>query len=257
MVILFGVLVLMLFYKVKKVRYCLITILLGTSLYFGFHYFGAVNDTITSARKSNILFWNASRNEPLTTPFLMDHIAQFKPEIIALVEAANVTEEDLKVFKNHFPDYQFKILEGEMLIAVKGSIDNVLYQSNSNDCNINYIKARIRDKQLSIMISDVIAVPVSNRDNALNAIYQYTQKHSVDVLVGDFNTPYESVFFKPFKTNFKSLHPYSLGITYTWPLPYPFLEIDHIWLDPQYNPIKLQKFSSSLSRHKMLMAEYQ
>lgn len=235
----------------------LFIILSGTIIYFGFHYFGAVNENITTAKKSHILFWNVSQNKSLTKPFLLEHIRQSKPEIIALVEADDVSGEDMKILRDNFPDYQFKALEGNMLVGVKGIIESVEFQSIAGICNFNYVKATIHQKQMAIMISDVIAVPLLNRKKSLGIIYDFTQKHRVDVLLGDFNTPYESVFFEPFKTEFQSFHPYSIGMTSTWPIPFPLIEIDHIWLAQDYNPIQLHKFRSSLSRHKLLLAEYQ
>lgn len=257
LIILFGCFVLLLFFKKKIVFYGLLIILLGNTIYFGFHYFGAENQNVTAATKCHILFWNASRTEPLTMDFLMDHITQSNPEIIALVEAENVTEEDMQVFRQTFPTYQFRILEGTMLIGVKGTIESIVFQSRADFCHFNYVSATIRNKPMTIMISDVIAVPLTNRKKSLGTLHDFTKNHHVDVLLGDFNTPYESAFFKPFKTEFKSFHPYSLGMTSTWPMPFPVIEIDHIWLAQNYNPIKLQKFSSNLSRHKLLLAEYQ
>ena len=256
LIILFGLVLLLLYYKNKRLRYGFLTILLGISIYFGCHYFGSVNDTVTNAPKSHILFWNCSKIKPLSQPFLMEHIKQTSPEIIALAEAEDISDEDVAIFKRAFPNYEFRILEGNMFIGVKGSIESIWYRSTDNVCNFNYIEATINQKPKNIMISDVFSEPLLDRKIPLEIIHGFTLDHPVDVLLGDFNTPYESAFFNSYKTDFKSMHPYSIGITTTWPRPFPVLEIDHIWLNSRYNPIELHK-SDNLSRHKLLIAEYQ
>lgn len=257
LILIFGCFLTLISLKNKRLRYILLPIVVGPLIYFGFHYFGTENKNLTSGTKFHILFWNASRNKPLTRPFLLENIKQYHPEIIALVEAGDISDENFKILKDSFSGYEFRFLEGEMLIGVKGSIDTITYHSVQGFSSINYINATIHQKPTTIMISDVIAVPIENRKKSLGIIYDFTKKNPVDVLVGDFNTPYESAFFGPFKSDFKSMHHFSLGMTSTWPIPYPVIEIDHIWLNPKYNPIKLEKFCSNISRHKMLIAEYQ
>ena len=53
------------------------------------------------------------------------------------------------------------------------------------------------------------------------------------VMIGDFNTPHDSVMFKPLRHHMR--HAYELrgrGWPYTWPVPLPVLAIDHIWVSP-------------------------
>ncbi|MEO6347627.1 MAG: hypothetical protein ABIO60_06925, partial [Aquaticitalea sp.] len=107
LLLIFGIVLLLMFYKKKGLRYGLLIILVGTLVYFGCHYFGAINKNVTTAPKSHLLFWNASKNKPLTKAFLLKNIKQSNPEIIALVEAEDVSNEDMEILENTFPIYQF------------------------------------------------------------------------------------------------------------------------------------------------------
>ena len=257
LIIIFGLFVFLLFYNKKYVNSVLFTLLIGSIIYFGFHYFGAAKEHLPNTTRYHILLWNASRIKPFTQDFLLDHIKQSKPEIIALVEAEDVSYNDLKILEHDFPAYEFRILQGNMLIGVKGTIKNVSFETAPNVCKYNYIMATVHQNPMNILIADVNADPSLIRKIPLDIIQDYVEnKHPVDVVLGDFNTPYESAFMKPFKAKYKSFHPYSLGMTSTWPLPFPVIEIDQIWLAQNYNPIKLKKFCSDLSRHKLLIAEY-
>ncbi|MGB6269558.1 MAG: endonuclease/exonuclease/phosphatase family protein, partial [Olleya sp.] len=78
----------------------------------------------------------------------------------------------------------------------------------------------------------------------------------IDVVVGDFNTPYNSVHFDSYKNNLKSFHQFSRGTTATWAYGFPLLELDHIWLNQKLTPIQLKKFQYKISDHQLLIAKY-
>ncbi|MEZ4803652.1 MAG: endonuclease/exonuclease/phosphatase family protein [Gelidibacter sp.] len=254
LIILFGLLVTLLFFSKKRIFYILIVLLVGMNCYFFLHYFGAAAEEDKIAT-SSILFWNVAENKPLPTDIITEKIDQYHPEIIALVEALP-SQEDLNVLKKACPDYQFQKLYGTMLVGIKGSIDNVEFKAKTSVYKFNFIKATINGKLFKIMIADVNAVPFFNKKFPLDFIHDFSQKHKVDVLLGDFNTPYESVFFENFKQDYYSFHPYSIGMTSTWPTKFPVIEIDQIWIGNKFQPIKMDKFCYKLSDHKMLLAKY-
>lgn len=226
------------------------------TIYFFTQHFGKAHEESSSANSSHILFWNVAQSQPLPTDIIIKYIKQYEPEIVALGEAFQVSQNDLDILEAACPEYQFKIMYGTMLIAVKGRIDDFVYEADAEVYRLNYITATINQKSVYIMLVDIFANPLLNKEIPLGIIHEFSKKNPVDVLIGDFNTPYESVFFKEYKTNFKSFHPYSIGMTYTWPIPIPVIEIDQIWLAKSYQPLKLQKFCYTNSDHKLLIAEY-
>lgn len=251
-----GLLVTILFYSRKPYFYMLSTLLLGIILYFFGHYFGKAHKDSSKETNSHILFWNVAQSQPLPNDILIKYIKEYNPKIVALGEAYHVSGNDLNNLKTTFPQYEFRILYGTMLIGVKGQIDDIDYQAESINYRLNYISATIDETPMYILIVDIYASPLLNKEIPLGVIHDYSKKHQVDVLIGDFNTPYESVFFKEYKSNFNSFHPYSVGMTSTWPIPIPVIEIDQIWLAKSYQPLKLQKFCYKNSDHKLLIAEY-
>lgn len=252
----FGLIITFAFKNYKTIFYGLFFILIGMAIYFFTHYFGTAQKESSSGNNHHLLFWNVAQSQPLPTDIIIRNIKDYDPEIIALGEAFKVSRRDMEIFKTACPEYEFKSLYGTMLIAVKGSIDDVVYEDDAEVYRLNYIKATINQMSVYIMVVDIFADPLLNKEIPLGIIHEFSKKNPVDVLIGDFNTPYESVFFKPFKTNFNSFHPYSVGMTYTWPLPVPLIEIDQIWLAKSYQPLKLQKFCYKNSDHKLLIAEY-
>lgn len=257
LIISYGLLVTVLFFKRKLLFYTLSTVFLATSIHFYNHYFGSEYEKDSSKPTSNILFWNTAQREPLPIGNLIKHIHLANPKIVALVEAANVSGVDLDSLKSACPDYQFHTLQGDMLIATKGKIDTIIYESETDVYKLNYVTISIQNKPIHIMLVDVYASPLLNKEIPLTIINDAAKKLKVDILMGDFNTPYESVFFKDYHNYFKSFHPYNLGLTSTWPNSFPLIEIDQIWLAKRFQPIKLEKYSYDESDHKLLIAEYQ
>jgi endonuclease/exonuclease/phosphatase (EEP) superfamily protein YafD len=257
LIIIFGIFVTALFLKRKTLFYTLSVVLLAMSIYFFGHYFGSELEKKPSGATSRILFWNVSKNQPLPTDILIKHIKQSNPEIMTLVEALNVSEEDLNTLRSSLPNYTIRALKGEMLIAVKGTIEFTIFDSENDSYKYNYITVNIDNKPISVMIVDVYASPLLNKRIPLEIIHHVAKENNTDILVGDLNTPYESVFFNDFKADFKSFHLYSLGMTSTWPTPLPMIEIDQIWVARSFQPIKMKKFSYEISDHKMLIAEFQ
>ncbi len=256
LIILFGLLITLLFFKRKLVFYFLSIVFLGTSIYFFSHYFGSEFEQNPSDKTSYILFWNAAKNQPLPTDILIKHIKAYNPEIMAIVEAVEVSDKDMNILNVACPEYQFQRLEGEMIIGVKGRIQHIKFKSESDVYKFNYVTVVVDLKPMSILIADVYSGPLLNKQVPLNIIKNESQSYNADMIVGDFNTPYESVFFKDFKTDYYSFHPYSIGMTSTWPVPIPVIEIDQIWIKKSFQPIKMEKFCYEVSDHKLLIAEY-
>ncbi len=256
LIMILGFFLTLIFIRRKPFFYGLAILFVIISCHFAIHYYGSPMEKSADKPTSKILFWNVATLNPLPLDILISHIKESQPEIIALVEAKDVSSDDLHILEIACPEYQFKILQGEMLVGSKKALGSFSYKTVVDVYRYNVMELRGPDKILSLMIADVYAYPYRNKEVALNTILEATKKYDVDILVGDFNTPYESVFFEDFKIGFESFHAYSDGLTYTWPLPFPVIEIDQIWMGPSLQPIELKKYNHHQSDHKLLIGEY-
>lgn len=256
LVLAFGYFINLLFYKTKKVLVFLALLNIGLTIYFFAHYFGSIHKPL-DGKIHTALFWNVAQNQPLPTGTLIKNIKSTNSDIVALVEAVNVSNEDLDILSNALPEYQFRPLYGTMLVGVRGHIETIKFKAKNSVYKLNHITALIDGEKKNIVIIDINAVPMIDKAISIGYIDSYLQKHRADIILGDFNTPYESIFLDAFKSDYKSLHPYSIGMTSTWPLPFPVIEIDQIWLERSYQPIQLKKYAFPESDHKLLVAFYQ
>ena len=227
------------------------------TIYYFVYYYGKPSEISSSSATSTIIFWNVAQNNPLPTDIIIQELKQSKAEMIALVEAQFVSENDLIILTKACPDYQFKYMYGNMLIGVKGNVEKIKFYDEATVYKLNHIDLRVNQHHYSIALVDVYANPLLNKQIPLSVIYNFTRKNKVDIVMGDFNTPYESVHFEDYKEEFISFHSKSEGSASTWPLPFPVIEIDQIWLKKSFQPLKLKKKSFAISDHKMLIATFE
>lgn len=246
-----------LFFKVKKVFYTLIGCLLCLSLYWFATYYNAKSPPEPSDKSKSILFWNIARKGERSMDVIIKKVKEQKPSFIALVEAEELTDKDVLRFKDTFSSYSIQKLEGGMVLAVKGEINNIKYHYKDESFKFNYITVTLDNQKKSILIADVNAVPFTNRKSALHTIYEFTIKNNPSFIVGDFNTPYESVHFGDFKNNLNSFHMTSKGFTATWPYGIPLFEIDQIWSAKKIKPVFLKKEHYKISDHALLIGVYE
>lgn len=234
--------------------------MLALSFVFLFHwfnnYYALAEENLEAQHTSSILFWNVAKKPELQLDIIINEIEKSSTSIITLVETRYLKDKEVQFLNDKFPGYTFKRLEDEMLIGVKGRIDSVYNKYEEGSYKFNYIIASINNIETKILIADVYANPFKNKEKPLSEILSFAEANTVDIIVGDFNTPFESVNFKDYNLQFTSFHHYSNGFTATWPYGIPLLELDQIWLNKKHQPIALKKEQYLKSDHKLLIAEY-
>lgn len=232
-------------------------VLLCTILTFSWfknYYF--INKPLLKGMHSSILFWNVAKNKQFPLEIIVEKINTYKPKIIGLVEASHITESHKSQLRDKFPDYEFQILNGNMFIGIQGKIKDITYYSLEKSHKFNQIDATINKKNVSILLVDIYASPFINKKNPLNIINDYAINNHASFIIGDFNTPYESVHFKKYDDNYKNFHQYSDGFSATWPFGIPLLELDHIFISNSMYPISLNKFNYEVSDHQLLIGSF-
>ena len=79
---------------------------------------------------------------------------------------------------------------------------------------------------------DLDANPFRSRAAAFEALSRSLEgeRSGPRLVLGDFNTPWESVHFDAFRaTMHHAFDRAGSGLSPTWPLPVPLLELDHVW----------------------------
>ncbi len=226
------------------------------SLFWFSNNFQSNNSSGNDKERESILLWNIAKKDNHPIDIISKNAKASNPNIIALVESMSNNDSIIRLYKEKLPNYQFKSLKGKMLIGVKGSIDSIHFQYSKQNYQFNHLVLKIKQKNVSIMIVDVYASPFHSKKDALTSIKDYAIENDVDFIIGDFNTPFESMYFRLFEDSYKSFHKYSNGFTTTWPHGIPLYELDQIWLNNKMQPIFLNKKYYKNSDHAMLIGYY-
>ena len=201
-----------------------------------------IPDTI-SEQDLEVVFWNASRDNTFEDAFKENGNI---PDVLVLVESP---KNNLQSFKQQYPnDYYYKS-DKELFIFSKTPLDIISEKvSNYNTTVINFKTAGI-----NFYAVDATGSPDVPRKWELTYINQSIKEKNNTVVLGDFNTPYESSYLKQLKTDFnQAFNKKGNGFRETWFYNLPLLSLDHIWVSKDLKILKTEKIHTFKSDHNML-----
>lgn len=183
---------------------------------------------------ARVFYWNAARGI-FGSRLVLDEIQSANADIIGLVEAPRKTPDD---WASALKGYQMRSLAGGMFCAVRGRIHTVRFFSPGNGAWCNLLSVSVGSDSFDVALVDIPASLRAPRGQILTKLWSQlkTANQSRLIVMGDFNTPYESTHFLPFR---EGLHhafgEAGSGFRATWPVPLPVLALDHVWLgrDPR------------------------
>lgn len=257
LIISMGIILIPYFLKHKIIAFGLVLSTIALCFYWVNNYYFVQIHKTTSEPNETILFWNIAKQDKLPIAILKQHIKIHNPECMAFVEAKDITPNKIQTLKTNFPNYHFKYLKGNMLIASKGIILSSKFIDLLGHSTLNLITYKVNKDIRKLSLVDITANVFINKSTPLKRVLDISKTNASDIIVGDFNTPYESINFEPYFKDYSSFHNYSNGFTATWPYCIPLLEIDQIWVNKRYSPINLEKSLHSFSDHKLLIAKFQ
>lgn len=248
-----GCFITLLFYKTRSYFISGFVIILGLTIYWLSSSYNFSSHTDIPEDATIVMFWNAADGWKLPVDVLVERITTIKPDVIGLVETQNASEDDLELLTSTFPSYEFRILEGFMMVGVKGAITKIDYKTEYASYHVNFIDAQLPSGAISFAITDIFQSPTMDKKKAIGTVLKLASQKNTDLIVGDFNAPRESVHFKAFERDYTSFSSFGQGFTATWPFEIPLLELDQIFARKPMVPILLQKFNYPESDHAMLV----
>ncbi len=104
--------------------------------------------------------------------------------------------------------------------------------------------------QFDVVAFDLISHPLLDRFTPMRELSEWIRKRPVALpllILGDFNTPRDSLSFRPIRKYVNNAHEASGGgWPYTWPVPLPMYSIDNAWVSQD---IRVYQHRHKPSRH--------
>jgi len=190
-----------------------------------------------------IVFWNAFHDRNFLDAFEVNGNI---PDVLILVEGSS---KDLISIKEKYPNYYFHISEEEIGIFSKTPIDlgeEIIGEDNSTLLDF-------KTNGFNFYAIDISAGVFKPRQRSMGFVSSNILKRDKTIILGDFNTPFESVHFSNFKNTY--MHAFSekgKGFRETWFWNIPLLSLDHIWVSKDLEINQVNKINTFKSDHAML-----
>jgi vancomycin resistance protein VanJ len=114
-------------------------------------------------------------------------------------------------------------------------------------------------RPIDLVVVDFISHPLLDRFVPVAELCAWLDRRGQDVpvlLLGDFNTPRDSLSFEPLRRRLR--HGYEVagsGWPYTWPVPLPCYAIDHTWFSAGMEVLDYRLHTTTLSDHRRQIAD--
>ncbi|WP_198000471.1 endonuclease/exonuclease/phosphatase family protein [Gimesia alba] len=187
---------------------------------------------------------------------VLDELRAVDADLIGLVEAGADSDKMKLFWKESFPEHPYQFVKEGLVILSRFPISNQnsgalakMGKYESVDLTISQAPQGI----VSVYLVDIRSDILRSRKFALQELANLVSaKSDRPILVlGDFNTPSDSVHFDPVRAQLKnSLESAGNGYMATWPLPLPVLDLDGIWANQLIKVLSAENRWTWVSDHR-------
>ena len=211
----------------RRLHLCLAVLMM---IGFGYRsFFASSGFTELKPNQPTLVFWNVDWGQVEQSDFF---------------EFVNETEAEVYVFAEFHERLQEAAQKGLIETQAKGYTvrlagrgiafvyrDHLSFEPQLARETKEYRFFRVQIGSRTIGVADVSSDPRLDRGPTMEALLQFSE--GCDLVCGDFNTPYDSIHFDQFRKNFSSGVTEKFGGRETWPVPWPVLSLDHIFVHPR------------------------
>lgn len=188
-----------------------------------------------------LLFWNLCRPNGLDQE-MVDLVKELKPQLAAFVEPGGNAGKLLEAYKSLLPGYEVAWMPRGILWLSQ------VPAPHHGRGKLDYIGAYARfdvsglGPTFPLVVADVHPYLFHSRHGQLQEALLHTQDRRDAILVGDFNTPLESVLLADYRKAFvEAFEVAGSGFKETWPSGLPLLSLDHVWVGPDWDVVTARK----------------
>lgn len=205
-----------------------------------------------------ILYWNAARGV-MGWDAIVKAIRSYDADIIAIVEGAQGYEKERKFWAEQFPEYQARYGVDEMMILSRIPVGPQKFGFLArNGFSATYELRPEGRSRAWLTITDMTSHIGGRRQPQLEALAELMKPYASEpsIIVGDFNTPRDSVFLAGLREDYRHVFETAgRGFDATWPTFAPMLSIDQAWVSSRVRLLNAQLEWTLLSDHRPLVFE--
>ena len=211
----------------------------------------------TPARSAlRIVYWNAAHPGPRRAQRVR-YLQALQADVIVVGESNVYTSNIPQEWREGFPGRVLTQRAGFLLITPE---EPVSIEKGRLDDRGDYVIARVmvKERALTLLAVDFETRLTENRARPFARLDELIAAHRDEPLVvmGDFNTPRESVHFDSWRREMRE--PFATagrGFVETWPLPVPILSLDQMWLGGRWRAVRCKLGWSLQSDHRAIITD--
>ena len=196
---------------------------------------GPTNSPVT------FLFWNLGRPSGLDQE-MVDLMRELKPQLAAFVEPGSTAGTLIERYRSALPGYEVAWMPRGILwfsqmpsrYRERGKLESIGAFAR--------FEVQAHGSAFPVVVADVYPHLFHSRREQLQEALNHTQGRRDAILVGDFNTPLESVHLAGIRRDFvESFEVAGSGFKETWPCGLPLLSLDQLWVGADWEVLEARK----------------
>lgn len=203
-----------------------------------------------------VVCWNVGHDLPDDVEMVDRQLAR-KPAVLGLSETGVLPDQWLARWREKHPDYEIIAVHRELLLAVRGKVIDHQRQGLLSNSHSLRVDAEIDGVSVRIVLVDIVANPWIPRREPMQKLAELlpTSDDRPIIVMGDFNAPDDSVWFKPLRAEFReAFRTAGQGYAPTWPWPAPLLKLDQIWVNRHVEVCRAWQQKTWHSDHRIQFA---
>lgn len=206
---------------------------------------------------TRVMMWNVARPKGQWDGLRLA-VSEHHPDLLGLVESGDLDEKPQAFWRTNFADYDVRCPGGGIVLLARGKIIRSGRATIGDRSRIAYFDVALSSRTVRAIVVDVDSNPLMNRRPVIEDVLRVArcEDGTPTFILGDFNTPNDSVWFDPLRHDFKhAFEAAGSGMFVTWPTYFPVLAIDHIWVPRSMQVVDAFLDSSPASDHRMMIAD--
>jgi endonuclease/exonuclease/phosphatase (EEP) superfamily protein YafD len=184
--------------------------------------------------------------------------ASHAPDVMVLSEV-RMPKADKTLWESEFGLPHTKRLRRDMMILSRYPLELIASDSLKKFGDFSLLRIQAPEVPFFLLAVDVHAIPSHPRLPPLSRVAELAAAYETQplLILGDFNTPSDSVHFKPLRLHARSVWEVAgNGWGNTWPNPVPVMQLDQGWVNGRLHLRSAAYGDTMYSDHRPLVIEF-